>query len=88
MTIQLSERHVIKPSHSLFNECQSICLKTARLYNVVNYVSRQQFFAGKLEACNKGIRFQSIKSHECYQALPRKVSNGVKSIGKRLEILF
>ncbi len=39
----LSESHIIKPNHSFWNECDSLCFLSKNLYNKANYIIRQKF---------------------------------------------
>ena len=73
--MQLVERHIISPSHSLFEECDRLAFLAKNLYNQALYRQRQSFFeTGKtLGAFVLQKQFQD-ENHIDYRALPAKVS--------------
>lgn len=41
--MRLVEKHIIKKSHPLYNECDSLCFKSKNLYNYANYIVMNEF---------------------------------------------
>lgn len=68
----LTERHMIKPSHSFYNECDILCFQAKNIYNQGLYNIRQYFFeTGKF--LNYENNYHTTKTQECYKYLPTKV---------------
>jgi IS605 OrfB family transposase len=67
------ERHVIKPSHKFYSECDQLCLKSKNLFNIVQYSVRQSFFYGHSVPTHAQLN-KHYKSSEHYTALPAKVA--------------
>lgn len=72
--MQLVERHLIKPSHQYFRECDQLCFLSKNLYNSANYIYRQNFFQGVMT--NAIEVYHQLKTTPEYQALPSKVAQG------------
>lgn len=70
--MQLVERHVIKPNHQYFRECDNLCLLSKNLYNLANYIYRQNFFKGV--PTNAIEIYHQLKTTQDYKAMPAKVS--------------
>ncbi|WP_146136576.1 RNA-guided endonuclease InsQ/TnpB family protein [Aphanothece hegewaldii] len=70
--MQLVERHLIKPRHKYFGECDKLCLLSKNLYNLANYIYRQNFFSGVMT--NAIEVYHQLKTTPEYQALPSKVA--------------
>jgi len=70
--MQLVERHVIKPNHEYFRECDQLCLLSKNLYNAGNYIYRQNFFSGI--ATNAIEVYHELKTSVDYKAMPAKVA--------------
>ena len=70
------EKHIIKPTHPAWQELDELAFKSKNLYNKANYLIRQSFIKE-----NKYLNYYAIekelKNHECYRALPAKVSQQV-----------
>ena len=70
------EKHIIKPTHPAWRELDELAFKSKNLYNKANYLIRQSFIKE-----NKYLNYYTIekelKNHECYRALPAKVSQQV-----------
>ena len=74
--MKLVEQHIIKRTDPRFQRIDEAAFASKNLWNAANYLVRQSFiFEGKY--LNTVAIFHRIKSHEAYQALPRKVSNQV-----------
>ena len=72
-TIQLVEKHIVKSTDPRFELIDAAAFASKNLYNLANYMVRQEFIHNQ-----KYIRFESlyhqIKDSDAYRALPRKVS--------------
>lgn len=76
----LVERHVIKNTHPLFEECERISFLSKNLYNTSNYIIRQNFIKDDVSEYLDYYKINKLmisNKNVDYQALPRKVSNGV-----------
>jgi putative transposase len=74
--MKLVEQHIIKLADPRFQRIDEAAFASKNLWNAANYLVRRSFiFEGKY--LNYIDVFHQIKSHEAYQALPRKVSNQV-----------
>ncbi len=74
--MRLVEQHVIKRGDPRYARIDEAAFASKNLWNLANYYVRQSFiFEG--EYLDNAAVFHQIKSHEAYQALPRKVSNQV-----------
>jgi putative transposase len=74
--MQLVEQHIIDKNDPRYAAIDAAAFASKNLYNAANYLVRQSFiFQGKYLGYAEV--FHLIKSHEAYQALPRKVSNDV-----------
>src|SRR5690242_18493804 len=74
--MQLVEQHCIgahDPRHAVIDDA---AFRSKNLYNAANYLVRQSFIHHGVYL-NYATIFHQIKTHEAYQALPRKVSNDV-----------
>ena len=79
--MQLVERHVINKKHHLFDECDKLTFLSKNLYNVANYIIRQNFFNTSKYLNYYDINKIMISTNNFdYIALPRKVSNGTLRI--------
>ena len=85
--MQLTERHMINNSHSLYKECDELCFKSKNIYNYATYLIKQEINKTREEKEN-GLRenihylnYYDINKimiqtqQPDYVALPRKVSN-------------
>ena len=89
--MQLTERHLIKPSHELYRTLDDLTFKAKNLYNHGLYLYRQSYFEHKKtpdvptltwEAIDKSLRAQK---HADVCALPSKVANAVlKNLGENI----
>jgi putative transposase len=74
--MQLVERHLIRQDDPRFAAIDQAAFASKNLYNQANYQIRQAFIhEGKYLPYAE--IFQQLKQQECYQALPRKVSNSI-----------
>ena len=74
--MQLVERHLIRKDDPRFAVIDSAAFASKNLYNQANYQIRQSFIhEGKYLPYAE--IFHRLKQQECYQALPRKVSNSI-----------
>lgn len=74
--MQLVEQHIISKNDPSYEAIDQAAFASKNLWNAANYVVRQSFIHEGIYLDNVKA-FQQIKSHEAYQALPRKVSNQV-----------
>jgi putative transposase len=74
--MQLVEQHIISKNDPSYEAIDQAAFASKNLWNAANYVVRQSFIHEGISLDNVKA-FQQIKSHEAYQALPRKVSNQV-----------
>lgn len=89
--MQLTERHLIKPSHELYDTLDDLTFKAKNLYNHGLYLYRQSYFEHKKNPdvpvlswaeIDKSLRKQG---HEDIRALPSKVANAVlKNLGENI----
>jgi len=74
--MHLVERHLIRKDDPRFAVIDRAALASKNLYNQANYQIRQSFIhEGKYLPYAE--IFHRLKQHDCYQALPRKVSNSI-----------
>lgn len=78
--ITLTERHIIKESHTLFKECDELSFKAKNLYNATLYVQRQSFFDRDVKfASYYDVNKEFTDSNQFdYRELPAKVSKQVQ----------
>ncbi|MEG4168855.1 MULTISPECIES: transposase [unclassified Microcoleus] len=74
--MQLTERHIIKSTEHRFAQIDELAFKSKNLYNVANYVIRQNFIYG-WGYVNYNEMNRLMKSHEAYKTLPAKVSQQI-----------
>ncbi len=74
--MQLVEHHFIARSDARFEAIDRAAFASKNLYNQATYQIRQAFFQEGKYLPYAEI-FHRIKSMDCYQALPRKVSNSI-----------
>ena len=89
--MQLTERHLIKPSHELYATLDDLTFKAKNLYNHGLYLYRQSYFEHKKNPdvavltwadIDKSLRKQG---HDDMRALPSKVANAVlKNLGENI----
>ena len=89
--MQLTERHLIKPSHELYATLDDLTFKAKNLYNHGLYLYRQSYFEHKKNPdvavltwadIDKSLRKQG---HDDMRALPSKVANAVlKNLGESI----
>lgn len=89
--MQLTERHLIKPSHELYATLDDLTFKAKNLYNHGLYLYRQSYFEHKSNPdvpvlswaeIDKSLRKQG---HDDIRALPSKVANAVlKNLGENI----
>src|SRR5258707_13465523 len=74
--MRLVEQHSIKKGDPRYEKIDKAAFASNNLWNAANYVVRQSFIHEGIYLDNVKV-FQRVKSHEAYQALPRKVGNQV-----------
>lgn len=89
--MQLTERHLIKPSHKLYQTLDDLTFKAKNLYNHGLYLYRQSYFEYKKNPKTQILSWVDIdrnlrqEGHEDIRALPSKVANAVlKNLGEAL----
>ena len=89
--MQLTERHLIKPSHKLYQTLDDLTFKAKNLYNHGLYLYRQSYFECKKNPEMPILSWIDIdrnlrhEGHEDIRALPAKVANAVlKNLGEAL----
>lgn len=83
----LAERHIINSNNKLYKEIDNLAFLSKNLYNKANYTVRQKFIESSKEFKEGKIKnahwmrsselSKLFKNDECYQQLPRKVSQEV-----------
>lgn len=72
--MQLVEQHIIKSTHKFYKELDRLCFLSKNLYNVANYMIRQEFTAnGNYLNYNAIDRLLNVDNVD-YKQLPSKVS--------------
>ena len=86
--MQLTERHLVKPSHELYGVLDDLTFKAKNLYNHGLYLYRQSYFEYKKNPDKPVLSWVDIdkslrrQGHEDIRALPAKVANAVlKNLG-------
>ena len=74
--MRLVEQHIIKKGDTRYEKIDKTAFASKNLWNAANYVVRQSFIHEGIYLDNVKV-FHQVKSHEAYQALPRKVGNQV-----------
>src|SRR5260221_13449875 len=74
--MRVVEQHIIRKGDPRYNKLDEAAFASKNLWNAANYLVRQSFIFQYTYLNNVEI-FHQIKSHEAYQALPRKVSKQV-----------
>ncbi len=74
--MRLVEQHCIGVHDPRYAAIDDAAFRSKNLYNAANYLVRQSFIHQGIYL-NSAAIFHQIKTHEAYQALPRKVSNDV-----------
>ncbi len=74
--MRVVEQHIIRKGDPRYSKLDEAAFASKNLWNAANYLVRQSFIFQDTYLNNVEI-FHQIKSHEAYQALPRKVSNQV-----------
>jgi putative transposase len=74
--MQLVEQHVIKQTDPRYPAIDQASFASKNLYNAANYEIRQAFIQQGVYLCYEEMH-RLMKTHEAYQALPRKVSQQV-----------
>lgn len=89
--MQLTERHLIKPSHELYPVLDDLTFKAKNLYNHGLYLYRQSYFEHKKSPESPILSWVDIdkslrkQGHEDMRALPSKVANAVlKNLGETI----
>lgn len=89
--MQLTERHLIKPSHELYGVLDDLTFKAKNLYNHGLYLYRQSYFEHKKNPKKSTLTWRGIdksirrQGHEDIRALPAKVANAVlKNLGESI----
>lgn len=68
------ERHIIKPNHKFYNECDNLTFLSKNLYNVGLYNIRNYYFENK-KYLSYVDNYHLVKSTDSYKQLPAKVAN-------------
>ena len=89
--MQLTERHLIKPSHKLYQTLDDLTFKAKNLYNHGLYLYRQSYFAHKNDPKTPILSWMDIdrnlrqEGHDDIRNLPSKVASAVlKNLGEAL----
>ena len=89
--MQLTERHLIKPSHELYPILDDLTFKAKNLYNHGLYLYRQSYFEYKSNPDKPVLSWVDIdkslraQGHKDVRALPSKVANTVlKNLGENI----
>ena len=76
----LCERHIIKPTNSIFAECDSLSFLAKNLYNSTLYYQRQSLFESDFQNYYAANREFTHTNQPDYRALPAKVSKQVQML--------
>lgn len=89
--MQLTERHLIKPSHELYATLDDLTFKAKNLYNHGLYLYRQSYFEHKSNLDKPVLSWTDIdkslrkQGHDDIRALPSKVAGAVlKNLGENI----
>ncbi len=74
--MRLVEQHIIRKGDPRYAKIDAAAFASKNLWNAADYLVCQSFIVQEKYLNNTEV-FHQIKSHEAYQALPRKVSNQV-----------
>lgn len=74
--MRLVERHVINKNHKYYKEIDNLAFLSKNLYNIANYIIRQEFINSS-KYLNYNVIQKLLQSHIDYRALPAKVSQQV-----------
>ena len=88
--MRLVEQHIIKPTHSFYKECDSLCFRAKNLYNYGLYVVRQHFFKTREMLSSNELRKQLASTNQVdFRALPSQVSKEVlRNLEKNFKSFF
>ena len=81
--ISLCERHVIKPGHPYFEECDRLTFLAKNLYNATLYAQRQSFFVKNFRNYADVNAEFTHSNQKDYRALPAKVSKQVQMLSDK-----
>ena len=76
----LCERHLIKSTHSFYNECDKLTFLAKNLYNATLYYQRDSFFNKDFKNYYDVNRVFTHTNQKDYRALPSKVSKQVQML--------
>lgn len=79
--MQLTERHFIKPTHSLFNECDKLCFAAKNIYNRATYLVRNEYETSHTFYALNDL-YATMKYEQCMDQLPPKVAQQVLRLVK------
>lgn len=89
--MKLTERHLIKPGHKLYDLFDDLTFKAKNLYNIGLYLYRQSYFEYQRNPEQSILSWIDIdrnlrrQNHEDIRALPAKVANTVlKNLGENI----
>ena len=89
--MQLTERHLIKPNHELYDTLDDLTFKAKNLYNHGLYLYRQSYFEHKKNPDKPVLSWAEIdkslrkQGHDDIRALPSKVAGAVlKNLGENI----
>lgn len=76
----LCERHLIKPTHPFYEECDKLTFLAKNLYNATLYYQRDSFFNKDFKSYYDVNRVFTHTNQKDYRALPAKVSKCVQQL--------
>lgn len=80
--MQLTERILIKPSHTHYNEVRKLCRNAASVYNQALYYFRQNFFHHEKSKWSTIDKIVKLKHSEGYNRIPNAISQAtIKKLG-------
>lgn len=77
--MQLSERHVINLNHKYYKEIDNLAFLSKNLYNVANYIIRQEYI-NNCKYLNYNTIQKELQNQIDYKSLPSKVSQQILMI--------
>lgn len=80
--MKLVEKHTINKNHKWFKEIDNLAFLSKNLYNLSNFIIRQEYINNNKYLCNTEV-YHLVKNSIDYKALPAKVSNQVLRVVER-----
>ena len=79
MKVSRTERHIIKRSHPMWKACDLLCFQSKNMYNLCNYVIRQEFINNS-EVMKYGDLNKLLKHTDAFKELGSNSSQMITKI--------